>query len=233
MKTKLFIPLLLILLMSCEEVIKVDLKDNSPAIVAEGLLYNDSLCAVKITTTSNYYAVGNSTYVDDAVVVVKKDDHDAEKLTYSGNGYYIGNSIHGVEGGNYQIEISHRNNYYRANSYMPPRTQIYDIAAVKKKCKKKGGKMYKLEVKWRDNPNMQEYYMLKYFVNGKPLDHRYRIVPDVIAMGDTLKFSSMLTSFKSGDHVEVVVYSVDKSVFTYFKQLNDVMGGIVIHVPLD
>jgi hypothetical protein len=224
MNKKILFPLVLIVLVSCEEVIKVDVKDNTPSIVAEGAIYNDSLCAVKITTTSDYYSTQHSAYIEDAVVVIKKDDQTTEVLNYEGNGYYVGKTLIGEECGNYQIEIIYNDQTYVATSYMPAKTEIYSIVPIKNKRKGKKSNSYKLQIKWKDNPQTKEYYMIKYVVNGKPLEDRYRILPDIIAVGDTITFSSMLVSFQSKDHIDVHVYSIDKSVFTYFKQLNDVLG---------
>lgn len=224
MKQTLLLPLFLIIFNSCEEVIVVDVKDNTPSIVAEGAIYNDSLCAVKVTTTSDYYSNKHSSFIEDATVVLKKDGQLTEVLTYQGNGYYVGKSLIGKECGNYQIEIIHENQTYVASSYMPAKTQIYSIVPIKNNRKNKKTNTYKLQIKWKDNPQIKEYYMIKYVVNDKPLDDRYRIVPDIIAVGDTITFSSMMVFFNSKDHVDVYVYSVDKSVFTYFKQLNDVIG---------
>jgi hypothetical protein len=229
--------LLLIILTSCEEVIEVGLNSSDPAFVVEAVIYKDSVTLVRLTTTTSYYSVGEPEFITDASIKIS-DGISNEELIYKGNGYYSGSSIHGVEGRNYVIEILHDGILYKSISSMPFKTDIVSVGYSRNNTQTiynpSGKTMFVIRCEFIDDPEADNYYMIRYILDGKVLTGSYYLLTEQTAVNgsldifsvnradqDTIRFEEWM--FYEGGMGEVQVFSIDKSVYDYFVQLNDVL----------
>jgi hypothetical protein len=228
---------LLIILASCEEVIEVDLNSSDPAFVVEAVVYKDSITLVRLTTTTSYYSVGEPEFITDAGIKIS-DGISNEELIYKGNGYYSGNTIHGVEGRNYIIEILHDGILYKGISFMPFKTDIVSVGYSKNNTptiyNPSGKTMFVIRCEFIDDPEVDNYYMIRYILDAEVLAGSYYLLTEHTAVNgsleifdinntdnDTIRFEEWM--FYEGGMGEVQVFSIDKSVYDYFVQLNDVL----------
>jgi len=222
---------ILTIISSCEEVIDLDLNDSDPEFIVEAIIYKDSVCNIRLTQTTSYFVQQQPEVVEDASITIS-DGTVSEELNYYGNGYYRGNSVTGTEGNTYTLEIRHNGLTYESISFMPEKTEIvsvsYDKGSSPGILNPYGETVFSIRNRFLDNPDKDNYYMIKYIENNRMLEKNYFMLTDHDAVGgvfniknDTISFSESI--FYEGGEVEVQLFSIDKSVYDYFKQLNDVL----------
>lgn len=221
---------ILLIFTSCEEVIKVDLNTANPAFVVEAYIYKDSLCQVRLTKTTSYFTVEEPAIIEDASVIIS-DGALSEPLTYRGNGYYVGNNVIGTQEKTYEIEIMLEGIIYSSISYMPVKSDLIAVRYGKDESQSPlnpyGKTIFTITCEFFDNPDTNNYYMIK-FVSGGSLLERYYLLTENSANSGEIDFTDGIMSFTEsiffeGGDVEVQLFSIDKSVYDYFLQLSDVL----------
>lgn len=209
----------------CEKVIPMDLNSADPAVVAEGILSLNEPCTVRLTQTTSYFGDEEPAILESAEVVLRESTGRSETLLYKGNGWYAGKTIKGKENQVYKLQITLGEKSWSAIAKMPAKTRILQLAARENAYSRPGASgKYQLECTFSDTPDVKEYYLVRYFKNGKLLNDYYTLVSDFISENNTISFTSRMNTFDPGDQVEVRVYSVDVNVYNYFSMLDDVLG---------
>jgi hypothetical protein len=228
---------LLINLTSCEEVIHVDLNNANPEFVVEATIFKDSVSLVHLTRTTSYFSNEEPDLIEDAIIMISEGT-SLERLNYMGNGYYIGKNIIGIEDKVYKIEITHDGITYEGSSYMPIKPNILSVSFSKNNSQSifnpNGETILTINCEFIDEPGKDNYYMIRYFLDGKVLKDSYYLVTEYNAINgtlensnsnhadsDTLRFSESM--FYEGIEAEVQIFSIDETVYNYFVQLNDVL----------
>jgi len=221
----------LLVLTSCEEVIDIDLNYDDPAFVVEAVIYQDSVCRVRLTRTASFFSMEEPDVIDDAFITLS-DETTSEDLQYSGNGYYTGTSITGTENSNYEIEIIHDGITYTGVAYMPEKTVFtylsFDKFEVQSTLNPLGETVFTIICEFRDNPDTDNFYMIKYLENGKMIESNYFMLTEYDAIGGTFSIEDNIITFSEsifyeGGEVEVQLFSIDEPVYNYFMQLNDIL----------
>lgn len=211
-----------IIFSSCEEIIDIDLNSSNPKLVVEGQILKDSTVWIKLSYTTDYFTNENTIFEENASVVISDNDNNSEVLNYVGSGIYRGEHIIGEVGKSYSLNILTEKGDYTAISSLMPQSEIYDIIVSESEMQRPGKteKSYSIEIKFKQNPAIEDFFLLKFFVNNK-LDS-YALVDDkVFVVGDTIQYPVIKKLFFKNDKVLVRVYSVDKESFKYHKQIND------------
>ena len=228
---------ILTIISSCEEVIDINLNYADPAFVVEAIIYKDSVSLVRLTRTTSYFSIEEPKFVENAIIKIN-DGISSEELSYTGNGYYTGDTIIGTEGRNYSIEISHEGNLYKGTSYMPKRTDIisvsYDRSESVSIFNPNGDTIFTIKSEFIDDPDIDNFYMVRFILDGEVLKNSYYVLTEDKAVNgyinisdinnadnDTIRFSEWM--FYKGGEVEIQIFSIDESVYTYFLQLNDIL----------
>jgi hypothetical protein len=222
---------IIILLSSCEKVINVDLNSSDPAFVVEAVIYKDSVSLVRLTRTISYFSTDQPGLIEDASIKID-DGNSSEELIYKGNGYYVGKNIIGTEGKVYQVEILYNGKIYRGKSLMPVKAEIGYIQYSKSDSpgimNPEGKTVFTIMCEFRDDPDINNYYMIQFISEGKLLERYYLLTENKSNSGsinsttdDIIRFSESL--FFDGGEVEVYLYSIDESVYNYFLQLSDIL----------
>src|SRR5687768_16359304 len=74
------------ILVSCEETIKLDLKQTPPTVVIEGLVTNRvGLQSVKVSMTADFYSTGKTPKITDAIVTVSDDEGNEFPFVHNPN----------------------------------------------------------------------------------------------------------------------------------------------------
>ena len=219
--------LLLIVIAACEEVIHIDLNEDKPEIVIEAVICEDSTLSTRITKSTSYFETGLPEMITDAVVSLSDNKGDSEILPYQGNGYYRGSVIRGNENTSYNIKIDYNGISYTSQSYMPPATEILSLES---KMNAHGGPgletIYELECRFTERPGLPDYYLIRFIHNDELIDGYYSLASDFNSDNGVISFSPGMYFFEAGDSVEIIIFSVDKNVYSYFMQLNDAMRGM-------
>ena len=219
-------------LVSCEEIVNIDLDYSNPAFVVEAHIYKDSVACVRLSMTSGFFSEEEDAFIDDATIIIN-DGVISEGLSYRVSGLYEGTSVVGVEGRFYEIEISYHGSVYSAVSYMHSKTDISALRFGKDDSQSilnpNGNIVYSISCEFFDDPDIDNYYMIRFLNNGAMLkgSNYYLLTEKTSNHGsfsnteNTINFSESI--FFDGGEVTVELFTIDKDVYTYFKQLDEVL----------
>lgn len=224
----------IIIMPSCEEVIEIDLNSAYPAFVTEAVLFRDSVASVRLTRTTNYFNTTAPYFIADAQIRLWDGEY-SEELSYSGNGYYRGENIKGAERRVYEIEIIHEESVHRGYSRMPDFTGIESVKVFRDNTpgilNPSGETVFTINCTFIDNPHSDSYYMVRfvsegrlvrntnyYLLTGKSSNHG-----SFTNSGDTISFSESFFYNDREIEVQVELYSIDKGVYDYFRQLDGIL----------
>ena len=88
--------------------------------------------------------------------------------------------------------------------------------------------VYTIACQFNDNPDIDNFYMIRYIEDGEMLEKNYFLLTEHDAIGGTFSNDSNIITFAEsifyeGGEVELQLFSIDESLYNYFKQLNDVL----------
>jgi hypothetical protein len=221
----------MVLFVSCEQVVNIDLNTSEPALVINAVICKDSVSQVRLSRTTSFFSQDTIKYVEDAVIKVS-DGSLSEELSYMDNGYYLGKIILGSEGRKYQIEVTDNGISYKGTSSMPAKSKITNVYYSKSNSSgilnPEGKTVFTITVAFTDEPNNSNFYMIRFLSNDSLLE-RYYLVTETKSnsgsIGKTydgdISFSESI--FYEGGEVEVQLYSIDEPVYHYFLQLSDIL----------
>jgi hypothetical protein len=224
-KYMLFTLLVIFTLTSCEEVIEIDLNTANPVLVVEAKLYKDSLATVLLTKTANYFSMETPEAVEDATITIIANGDVSEELLNLGNGIYSGKIMRGTEGINYDIEILWEDEEYKGKAFLPKQAEIVSLEIVEfQPPVPQAPVFHQAEITFLDDPETENFYLIRYVLNGFPLSESYFTFPD-ISFSDTIQLANPRLSFEYGDLVEVQVFSIDEPLSVFYSQLSQALGG--------
>lgn len=218
----------LLLFVSCEEVIDIDLNSSQPVLVAEGTIFKDSVAYLRLTKTSDYFDDKASSVIEDAVVTLTDDKGLKEQLDYIGDGIYLGKEMIGTVGRTYSISFSTLGKNYSANTMLIAPVEIYNSNIEKGREWKFGGSgsettEYIISISFSDDPDVDNFYMLKYWNNKSEIGDRYFLSRDVFAKDSIVETSLRTLDLEKGDY-QIEVFSIDEETYKYHSQLNEISG---------
>ena len=212
---------------ACEDVIEIDLNTANTVLVAEGVLEKDSIAWIQLSYTTDYFYLEESAKVVDAQVILSDEFGNSEILNHIYNGRYIGKTLIGSVNTNYSIQITTDEFKCNAETYLHSPSKIYSVEFEKKKINRPGNEgNYSATITFKDDGMVHNFYMLKFWINGEPVEESYSLVDDkYYAQNDVIEYSPFRIDFEEGDLVLTKIYSIDESTYTYYNQLNDNNGN--------
>ena len=231
--TKLFsvISLVVFLIVSCEEVIKIDLNSSAPKVVIEAVVTDKpGPYEVKITKTVDFYNPSIFPQISGASVVISDEDGNQETLTESEPGLYKTGTLQGVPGKKYTLEINIDGNQYTAQSTIMEPIKIDSMAfKLEDKVVFGGGggpksNFYSLHVYFKDRPGTKDYCVLKVFKNDTILDKNF-LYNGKFTDGNEVDFNRFGTRFDKGDVVRVELITMGAENFDYVSTLGNVIAN--------
>ncbi|WP_372772818.1 DUF4249 domain-containing protein [Mangrovibacterium sp.] len=213
---------------SCEEVIEIDLNSASPKLVAEGLIEKDSVAWIRLSYTTDYFATDQTTYAEDATVVLYDQSGRSEKLNYYGDGLYKGEILKGKVNEDYRISVEESGSTYQAATRLMAPSKIYSVSFEEQEAKRPGETTsnYELTINFSDDPETDNYYLIKFWINDTLYADNYIYLKDSYYTTDkVVEYSPFRIEFEQNDRVFVKLYSIDEDSYTYFNQLNDISGS--------
>jgi len=164
MKKKLYLVLtLLIVLIACEKTVYIDIPDKGRKITINSLFNPDSL--LKVSVSKSCYILDNDIQaIENATVEIYENANLINTLPYLNNGLYKSTTQKPSSGDRYRIKVTVPGmGTAETECYIPPETNIISIdTASVSKTDIDGYKNEQLEfrVKFRDNPDENNYYIL-------------------------------------------------------------------------
>ncbi|WP_439184970.1 DUF4249 domain-containing protein [Carboxylicivirga taeanensis] len=214
------------LLYSCEEVIEIDLNDSSPQLAIDASILQNQPATVTISYTSSYFSDEKPVYETNAIVTISDQLGNIETLQQLDNGVYAGQRLTGRVGVEYELSVSVGDDTYIGRSKLMTPTEIIrlDYSKFDRFGSSHGSDEYTLDIVLKNNPQEDNYFLIKYYLNDKDKEETYSVWShEFFSKDDTIQFSPMHFLFTKDDVVTVRAYSIDEGTYDYYSQLDEII----------
>lgn len=208
---------------SCEKVINLNLKDEAPHIVIEGMLTNNPKeCYVYISTTQPISEMGRFVGVSEALVTISNNKGKSDTIKEIERGIYYNATLKALPGETYSLSVVSEGKTYTATSALNPTFIELDSITVELNPIYNN---YTTSAYFRDPATEQNQYLFMIYKNNKKYNSFY-VQDDEFFNGKNVKQNLPIFSeedednIQYGDTIKVRMHSIDKNVFTYFYSLN-------------
>ncbi|CAM3617761.1 DUF4249 family protein [Zobellia roscoffensis] len=232
--------LLLVLSISCTDVVDVDVQEAPTRLVIQasldwekGTMGNEQM--VKLRNSTEFFDTTSNTEVTGASVSVTNDTSGEEFIfTDQNNGEYITTEFVPVLNQSYTLEVVHNGETYSAQETLMPVTEITDLYQDREDGF--DNEELELHVEFTDPVDEENFYLFKFqrqgdllpefevgydeFVNGNEIDWWYEQEEDE----DTDKIEVLVP----GDVVAIEMYGISEAYYDYMDILIDQIGGVGI-----
>ena len=226
-----FIPLLLLMCLSfssCEKVIELDLSESKEVIVIEALVTsNKEPFKVLVSKTSSFFGPKTNDAVSGAKVSLRAENGKPKYFRETSPGVYRLEKITAPANYWYIVDVEYDGITYSARSFMNEAVPIADISFSYFDGFGFFDSGYKVNCFIRDPADIENYYRLKYFVNGNPVDDKgeLNLHLDKLFNGKVVGLSQRSLVFKETDTLTIELQSIDKAAYDYFLMLESISGN--------
>ena len=214
---------------SCEKVIDINLNSSEPKIIIESNVTDQpGPYAVKLSQTVNFGESNIFPPVSAAAVRISDDTGNAETLTETIPGIYSSATIQGTPGTAYTLEVTVNGKTYKAVSIMPKPVNIDSLIVESSSSMGPREKNQIVNVQYTDPLGKGNYYRFILLINGKVQNDIF-IDNDELQDGEIkncrLTRGTNNTKLNPGDSVTVLLQTIDKGVYEYFRTLSQIVGS--------
>ncbi len=216
------------LLNSCEKVIEIDLAGSQEAIVIEGTITNDNMSfTVLISKTSPFFESRSGNPVSGAKVSVRAEKGKTKYFEEIEPGVYKLDKVLAFAGYWYVMEVEYEGIIYSARSFMNEPVKIVDLSFTYFDGFGFFENGYNVNCFIRDPAEAENYYRLKYFVNGLPASDQgeMSLFSDKLINGKEIGLGQRTLVFQETDTLTVELQSIDKATYDYFSTLDKITGA--------
>lgn len=213
---------------ACEKVIEFDLSESEEAFVIEANITNNKHpFTVLVSKTSPYFGAKSNNPVSGAIVSVRAENGKAKYFEEIEPGVYQLRGTIATAGHWYIIGVEYDGVAYSAKSFMNEVVPISDLSFSYFDGFGFFDSGYKVSTYIRDPAGSENYYRLKYYVNGSIADDRGEIAlySDQLFNGKDIGLSQRSQVFQETDTLTIELQSIDKAVYNYFSMLENISGG--------
>jgi hypothetical protein len=211
----------------CEKVIEFDLADSKEMIVIEASIANrKDPFKVLVSKTTPYLQTGPKNQVSGAKVSIRTDKGKPIYFKETEPGVYILDNVYAPNNQWYNIDVEYEGITYTARSFMNELVSISDVYFSYFDGLGIMDSGYKIVCFIEDPANTENYYRIKYFINGDPVDDHgdLTIYSDKLINGKVIGLNQGSFVFKETDTLIIELQSIDKAAYNYFSTLNSISG---------
>ncbi len=219
--------LLISILISCEEIIKIDLEGTDPMMVIEGYISDRSgPYRVVLTKTTDFFDPSDYPVVSGATVVISGDLGTRDTLIEVNDGVYETTTIMGDHGRTYLLEVMAEGIQYTASARLPERIGIDSIELEYYPETYYYEEAYWLHCHFTDPGDTANFYRIRVFKNDT-LDKNVYCIDDKFIDGNPVDMFIWGDSYLPGDTAILELFSMDEEVYDYFLTLSNLLytGG--------
>lgn len=212
---------------SCEKVVEIDLADSKEVIVIEAQVTNTAVpFTVKISKTAPYFDSQPNKPVSGARVSIRSANGKLKYFTERSPGLYVYDKATALPNNLYFINVDYEGVSYAAQSYMNESVSIADLSLSYFDGLGFLESGYQINTFIRDPAEVENYYRIKYYVNGKPSTSigGISLYSDLLFNGKNIGLGQRSLVFKKTDTVTVELQSIDKAAYDYFSTLESISG---------
>lgn len=213
---------------ACEKVIEFDLSESEEAFVIEAIINNSKQpFTVLVSKTAPYFGAKSNHPVSGAIVSVRAEKGKTKYFEEIEPGVYQLRGTIATAGFWYIIDVEYDGKTYNAKSFMNELVPIMDLSFSYFDGFGFFDSGYKVSTYIRDPAGSENYYRLKYFVNGRMADDHGEIAlySDQLFNGKDIGLSQRSQVFQETDTLTIELQSIDKAVYNYFSMLESISGG--------
>ncbi len=236
------------ILTSCEKTVMLDVTQNEPHIIIEGLVTdNPGYQYVKVSRTSGFYASGKAPRVTDATVSVSDDAGNTYVFHHNpgGNadsaGYYLPEvPFEGVIGRTYQLDVSVEGQAYEAHDRLARIVPIDSLGSRLNEQEREDpetyGKYYELLLFAREPKETEDYYYFRFFRNDSltyTSDTDIYFADDKL-LGEKIDGVPSPVFYATGDKGRVEMFSLSRAGYVFYSDLQSLLnndGGLFGQPP--
>ena len=191
--------LLISILISCEEIIEIDLEGTDPRIVIEGNITDrPGPYRIKLTKTTDYFDPSEYPVVPGATVIVSDDLGTRDTLVEVIDGLYETTTILGDYGRTYNLEVEAEGNMYTASARIPERIGIDSIQLEYYPETYYYEEAYWLHCHFTDHGDTANFYRVRVFKNDT-IDKNIYCIDDKFIDGNQVDLFIWGDSYLPGD----------------------------------
>jgi len=244
--------LLLSVIFSCQEIIDLDLSQERPRVVIEGIISDEAGAQkIKVSRSLNYYDAGTLPPIEDATVTVldsadnllQQFAYSSEDSTYKSEADFVAEI-----GKTYSVEVQADGSLYRATGTILQNAQLDSLYALSEAELEALGQnvfgdgefyLFVDGVLIDPEPNELQYFLLETFVNDTLRDSRGDVASSIFSsefFGSEFNFLPVPGSFNGEDSVRLKLYSLSEEVFQYYNEFINLLfndGGVFSPPPVN
>ncbi len=217
--------LLVLFMISCEEVIHVDLNTGHPRYVIEADLNNlSNEQVIRISQTVSFDSDRASKPINDAEVMVVGDRGRIYSFNPSGEGYYRHMNFTPTMNSEYQLLVRIDGEEFTARESMPDLVEVDSLGSLEETIFNEVN--YSVLIKFSDPPLQDNYYKYLVSLNQQPFKFLQAFSDKY---NDGLYVTHQLTDFNKpfalGDSILIRRQIIHKPVFDYWNQIQMLNPG--------
>jgi len=210
----LFLFLSVMLLISCEDVVEVDMPTAEQRLVVDASINwqkgtDGAYQRIRLTTTAGYYD-SHVPFVEDATVYIT-DSSTTYEFIHTGNGYYGCSAFQPQIGEAYKLHVEYQEELYTANEILMATPDLLYAEHVTEALNEQTIKAYFYD------PQEENFYMSDFYKYGEGPDSA--VFDDKFVNGNlnyTLRF---IDDLQPGDTFLISLYGVSERYYDYMMKL--------------
>lgn len=213
---------------ACEKVIEYDLSESKEVIVIEAILTDTKgPYTVLVSKTSPFFGTKTDNLVSGAKVSIRVENEKPLFYKETSPGVYESDNIWGTASYWYIVDVEYEGITYSARSYMNEPVPITDMKFSYIDGFGFFENGYMVHCFIRDPGDKENYYQLKYYVNGKPTNDRGKITlyTDKLFNGKEIGLGQRSVVFNENDTLTIELQCIDKAAYTYLSTLESISGN--------
>lgn len=222
MKKSIWLLVILIVCVSCEQEVDLKLKNSEPLVFIESWIRTDSAYQrVWVRKTNDFQASNNYPGANNALVILSDDKGNIDTLQNIENGIFrTSKPFPGLEQTHYTLQVYAEGKHYEATAFMPSivrfDTAFYQYVNDNNLVKEPG---YYVTTIGRE-PLGLNYYRVLCFKNDSLFNGvgDYFVTDDILVDGNII-INALPFKFDKGDTAKVELWNIDQRAFYYFVSL--------------
>jgi hypothetical protein len=235
---KIYTLIMMIVTLSCDEVIQLDPEQTDQKIVIEALVTDDpDLNYVRITSNVDFYYQGKIPGISGASILVLDDignvydfvEYDTSNPDSSGY-YFPQPAFTGIINNTYTLDVTLNGITYSATEPMLPNFEL-DSLSVRKDPDPgqddiEDNLLYNVLFYGFEPQETKDYYYFEFFANDELLRNEADVfISDDIFLAGKISGLEFPFNYALGDSATIRVFSISRKVYLFYSELASVLGN--------
>jgi len=212
-------------LASCEEVIKLDLKNSASRVVIDATL-NASLgeCKVFLTQSLGFYQTDSTTKITGAQVELINNSGITQIIPEVKPGFYFTDGLTVGSGDVLRLSVTlSSGDVFSVKASVPAKVALDSLKVVRSFVSPDPNSppVFLINPKWKDPAGIVNYYRFKVSKNGRFLPGSFAVNNDRPFDGTVVNMPLDQYELQMGDTIRMEFLCIDSVSYSYYDQIND------------